>query len=74
MLSLYDVDKAPGVDHVQLYRDDERPHVYYMVTSRPAIARDDEDNPLFTFILYARDVDRIAPDDLEATTLRVSIR
>jgi hypothetical protein len=65
MLSLYDVDKAPGVDHVQLYRDDERPHVYYMLTSRPTIARDDEGNPLFTFILYARDTDRLAPEDRE---------
>lgn len=65
MLNLYGSFKVPGVDHVQIYRDDQDPHQFYMMSERPTIARDDEGNPLFTFILYARDVDRIAPDDLE---------
>lgn len=65
MLSLYDSLHAPGVEHVQLYRDDENPHRFYMVPTTPSIGRDEDGNPLATFILYARDVDRLAPEDLE---------
>lgn len=65
MLSLYGSFKVPGVDYVTMYRDDEDPHQFYMVPERPSIARDDEGDPLFTFILYARDLDRIAPEDRE---------
>ena len=60
MLSLYGSFKVPGVEHVTLYRDDENPHKFYMLPERPTIARDDEGDPLFTFILYARDVERLA--------------
>lgn len=65
MLSLYGSLKAPGVDYVTIYRDDEDPHQFYMVPERPSIARDEQGVPLFTFILYARDLDRIAPEDRE---------
>jgi hypothetical protein len=64
MLSLYGSFKVPDVN-VMLYRDDENPHKFYMLPERPTIARDDQGKPLFTFILYARDLDRIAPDDRE---------
>lgn len=73
MLSLYGSLKVPGVDHVVLYRDDENPHKFYMVPERPTIARDDEGNPLFTFILYARDVDRLAPDEREVQRAYLSL-
>lgn len=73
MLSLYGSFKVPGVNHVTLYRDDENPHKFYMVPERPTIARDDEGNPLFTFILYARDVDRLAPDEREVQRAYLSL-
>jgi len=73
MLSLYGSFKVPGVKHVVLYRDDENPHKFYMVPERPTIARDDEGNPLFTFILYARDVDRLAPDEREVQRAYLSL-
>ncbi|MFZ2489733.1 MAG: hypothetical protein WAZ19_16625 [Anaerolineae bacterium] len=65
MLSLYDNFNVPGISHVKIYRDDENPHKFYMMSERPVIARDDTGDPLFSFLLYARDADRLAPDDLE---------
>lgn len=65
MLSLYGSLKVPGVDYVTVYRDDEDPHQFYMVSERPTIARDEDGDPLFTFLLYARDLDHLAPDDRE---------
>lgn len=65
MLSLYGSLKVPGVEYVTLYRDDEDPHQFYMVPERPSIARDEAGDPLFTFILYARDLSRIATEDHE---------
>src|SRR5688572_11962820 len=65
MLSLYGSFKVPGVDSVMIYRDDEDAHQFYMVPTRPSIARDEDGDPLFTFILYARDIDRLAPDERE---------
>ncbi len=65
MLSLYGSLKVPGVDYVTVYRDDDDPHQFYMVSERPSIARDENGEPLFTFLLYARDPDRVQPDDRE---------
>lgn len=65
MLSLYDSFNVPEVPHVTIYRDDERPHKFYMVSERATIARDEEGKPLFTFVLYARDAERLAPEDRE---------
>ena len=65
MLSLYDPIVVPGVESVVLYRDDERPSRYFLVTDKASLVRDEAGVPLFTFILYARDVDRLAADDRE---------
>lgn len=65
MLSLYQSFDVPDVPNVKIYRDDEKSHKFYMVSERATIARDDEGDPLFTFILYARDVDRLDPADRE---------
>jgi len=65
MLSMYGSLKVPGVDHVELYRDDEDNSQFYMITDLPSVAKDDEGDPLFTFILYARDLDRLNPDEAE---------
>lgn len=65
MLSLYEEYKAPDIPYVTIYRDDEIPHKFYMVPSQAAIARDDKGEPMFTFILYARDVDKLKPEELE---------
>ena len=73
MLSLYGSFKVPGVNHVVLYRDDEDPHRFYMAPERPTIARDDEGNPLFTFILFARDVERLAPEEREVQRAYLSL-
>lgn len=59
MLNLFDTEKVPGVPHVQVYRDDERANRFYVVTERVRLARDESGEPLATFILYARDVDRV---------------
>lgn len=66
MLSFYGSFKVPGVPYVTIYRDDEQAHKFYMVPERPTIARDEDGDPLFTFLLYARDVDRLPADQLEA--------
>lgn len=65
MLSLYESFNVPDVPHVQIYRDDQHPHKFYMVSERATVARDEEGKPLFTFVLYARDVERLDPDDRE---------
>src|SRR5262245_38791030 len=74
MLSLYDSFKVPGVDSVTIYRDDEDPHAFYMVPTRPIVARDDAGDPLFTFLLYARDLDRLTAEqrDIEQGYLSLS--
>jgi hypothetical protein len=65
MLTLFNSFTVPDVPNVQIYRDDEKRHKFYMVSERASIARDDDDKPIFTFILYARDLDRLATGDLE---------
>src|SRR5512132_3468643 len=66
MLNLFGSEKVPGVEHAQLYRSDSEPYnKWYVVTDRVSIARDDDGDPLVSFILYARDVDRLGPDDAE---------
>jgi hypothetical protein len=65
MLSLYDQIVVPGVNHVVLYRDDERPHRFYMVTDQASIVREADNSPMFTFILYARNVDTLGETDRE---------
>jgi hypothetical protein len=65
MLSLYDPIVVPGVDRVVLHRDDERTNRFYLVTDKATLVRDEGGAPLFTFMLYARDVDKLAADDRE---------
>lgn len=65
MLNLFGSEKVPGVEHLQLYRSDSEPHKWYMVTDRVGIARDDAGQPLISFILYARDLDRLGPTEAE---------
>ena len=65
MLNLFGSEKVPGVEHVQLYRSDTEPQLWYMVTDRVGIARDDSGDSLISFILYARDLDRLGPNDAE---------
>lgn len=73
MLSLYGSFKVPGVDHVTIYRDDEKANKFYMVPERPTIVRDEDGQPLFTFILYARDLDRLDPEDREVQSAYLSL-
>ncbi|MEM9904058.1 MAG: hypothetical protein AAF921_03425 [Cyanobacteria bacterium P01_D01_bin.44] len=73
MLSLYDTIKVPDVDYVLIHRDDEDPAQFYMVTDRPTIAVDDDNNPLLTFILYARDLDNLGPEDSEIQRAYLSL-
>ena len=63
MLSLYDPIVVPGVERVVLYRDDERTNRFFMVTDKASLVRDESGAPLFTFVLYARDLDRLAEND-----------
>jgi hypothetical protein len=65
MLTLYDSFDVPGVPNLKVFRDDEVPHRFYMVSERATVARDDEGQAIFNFILYARDVDRLPPEELE---------
>jgi hypothetical protein len=73
MLTLYDTLKVPGVAHVLIHRDDEDPSRFYMVPERPTIASDDDGKPLFTFILYARNVEALDPTDREVQRAYLSL-
>lgn len=57
MLSLYGSFKVPDVDRVTLFRDDEKPHKFYMITDKPVILRASDGTPLLDFISYARNPD-----------------
>jgi hypothetical protein len=65
MLNLFGSEKVPGVEHAQLYRSDSEPHKWFVATDRVGIARDDGGDALVSFILYARDLDRLGPEDAE---------
>src|SRR5712692_3308878 len=67
MLTLYGSEdfKVPGVDYVKIFRDDKNTSQFYMMSEHATIARDEQEKPLFTFIMYARNVDKLAPDDLQ---------
>lgn len=73
MLSLYQTIKVPNVPYVLIHRDDDDPSQFYMVTERPTIAVDNEGNPLITFILYARDLERLGPEDSEVQRAYLSL-
>ncbi len=73
MLSLYKTIKIPNVDQVLIHSDDEDPSQFYMVPERPTIATDDDGNPLFTFILYARNVESLTPEDREIERAYISL-
>lgn len=73
MLSLYNTIKVPNVNHVLIHRDDDDPAQFYMVSERPTIATDDDGKPLFTFILYARDVQNLDPDDRDVQRAYLSL-
>ncbi|MGK7912253.1 MAG: hypothetical protein AB4050_12365 [Synechococcus sp.] len=73
MLSLYKTIKVPDINHVMIHRDDDDDAQFYMVTDRPTIAVDDNGDPLFTFILYARDVGNLGPADSEVQRAYLSL-
>lgn len=73
MLNLYDSFDIPNVPNVKIYRDDENPHQFYMISERCTITRDDAGKPLFTLILYARDVDKLPPEQLEVERAYVAL-
>lgn len=70
MLSLYGSFKVPDVDRVTLFRDDETPHKFYMITDKPVILKASDGTPLLDFISYARNPDVVLAnlEDGEALT------
>jgi hypothetical protein len=66
MLSYFDSITVPGLEHITVFRDDEDAAQFYALPSTPRLARDDNHRLLLDLIIYARDVDRLPPEDLEA--------
>jgi len=66
MLSYFDSITVPGLEHITVYRDDENAAQFYALPSTPRLARDDNDRLLLDLLIYARDVDKLPPEDLEA--------
>ena len=66
MLSYYDSITVPGLEKITVYRDDEDACRFYVMPSQPRMARDDQGNLLLQLMIYARDVDTLPPDQLEA--------
>lgn len=66
MLSYFDSITVPGLERITVFRDDEDSARYYAMPSTPRLARDDRGQLLLDLMIYARDVDKLAPEDLEA--------
>lgn len=81
MLSLYGSLKVPDVERVTLFRDDERPHKFYMITDKPSIMVASDGTPLLDFISYARNPDVVMANltegepitDLERGFMQVTV-
>lgn len=81
MLSLYGSLKVPDVERVTLFRDDEKPHKFYMITDKPSILTASDGTPLLDFISYARNPDVVLANleegeeitDLERGHMQVTI-
>lgn len=66
MLSFFDSITVPGLEKVTVYRDDEDAYRFYVMPSTPRIARDDSGELLLQLLIYARNVDTLPADQLEA--------
>lgn len=66
MLSYFDSVTVPGLEHITVFRDDEDWSQFYAMPSTPRLARDDNGRLLLDLMVYARDVDRLPPEDLQA--------
>ena len=66
MLSYFDSITVPGLEHITVFRDDEDAAQFYALPSTPRVARDDNGRLLLDLLIYARDVDKLPPEDLEA--------
>ncbi|UXU76514.1 MULTISPECIES: hypothetical protein [unclassified Paracoccus (in: a-proteobacteria)] len=79
MLSLYGSFTVPGVPDVVLYRDDENPRKFYMVSGKPRILRadprDPTSRPMLDLIAYVRDLSQPRPpnDDVERGQLQMTV-
>ncbi len=79
MLSIYGSITVPDVPNVVVYRDDEDPRKFYMVSGTPRILRSDPRNPasapMLDLIAYVRDLDRInlATEDVERGHLQMTV-
>ena len=65
MLSLYGSFTVPNVPHVVVYRDDEEPLKFYMVSNKQRILRAspaDGNEPMIELIAYLRDLDNVDVD------------
>ncbi|MDP2315705.1 MAG: hypothetical protein Q8P41_22600 [Pseudomonadota bacterium] len=60
MLNLSDPAHVEGFD---VYRDDEQPHVFYVMPKRPWIPLGEDGAPEFLMIYYIRDLTTSAPDE-----------
>ena len=66
MLSFFDSFTVPDLPTFTIHCDDEKPDRYYVVPSEPRLARDEDGRPLLDLMIYARDADKLPPEDLEA--------
>lgn len=66
MLSYFGSITVPGLERVTVFRDDEDSTQFYALPSTPRLARDDRGQLLLDLMIYARDVDKLPPEELEA--------
>jgi hypothetical protein len=66
MLSYFGSITVPGLERVTVFRDDEDSTQFYALPSTPRLARDDRGQLMLDLMIYARDVDKLPPDQLEA--------
>ncbi|MET8161534.1 hypothetical protein ABZT47_34690 [Sphaerisporangium sp. NPDC005289] len=60
MLNLFNKFIVPGVDHVEIYQDDEDELQFWMVKGKPSLALTDDGGPSISFMAFARDLSLMA--------------
>lgn len=80
MLNLFSKFVVPGVDHVEIYQDDEDLTQFWMVPGKPRLVTADDGLPAISLLAFARDLSLMAdtatalpPGETEGGVLSMSL-
>ncbi|MCW2882161.1 MAG: hypothetical protein JWQ95_6261 [Sphaerisporangium sp.] len=62
MLNLFSKFTVPGVDHVEIFQDDEDELQFWMLPGKPALALAENGEPAISLVVFARDLSLMASE------------